>query len=151
MKCLSLMEPYATLTALGEKKIETRSWKTNYRGKIGIHASKGINKSCKMICLENQFFNILKGKYIIIDSNNKVQYNFSFGKIIATCELIDCVQMKELYDDYAVLENGMIVRGNELVFGNYTPLRYAWILDNVTLLEKPIDAKGQLGLWNYDI
>lgn len=32
MKVLSIKEPYATLIANGDKLIETRSWKTNYRG-----------------------------------------------------------------------------------------------------------------------
>ena len=39
MKVLSLTEPYATLIKKGVKTIETRSWKTNYRGKLYIHAS----------------------------------------------------------------------------------------------------------------
>ncbi len=39
MKVLSLTEPYATLIKLGKKKIETRSFKTNYRGELYIHAS----------------------------------------------------------------------------------------------------------------
>jgi len=41
---LPIIEPFATLIAIQEKKIETRSWKTNYRGKIAIHASKNISK-----------------------------------------------------------------------------------------------------------
>jgi activating signal cointegrator 1 len=40
MKALTLYEPWATLVARGEKRIETRSWKTNYRGPLAIHASK---------------------------------------------------------------------------------------------------------------
>ena len=39
MKVLSLIEPYATLIVEKKKKIETRSWKTNYRGILYIHAS----------------------------------------------------------------------------------------------------------------
>ena len=39
MKVLSLTEPYATLIKKGVKTIETRSWKTNDRGKLYIHAS----------------------------------------------------------------------------------------------------------------
>lgn len=39
MKVLSLTEWYATLIKKGVKTIETRSWKTNYRGKLYIHAS----------------------------------------------------------------------------------------------------------------
>lgn len=41
MKALSLTQPWATLVAIGAKKIETRSWSTSYRGPVAIHASKG--------------------------------------------------------------------------------------------------------------
>lgn len=150
MKCLSLMEPFATLVALEEKKIETRSWKTNYRGKLAIHASKNINKASKGSCLKNEFLKVLNDKYIFKNENNKIQYNFNFGNIVAICDLINCLQMKEFYEDYVILENGMKIIGNELIFGDYTPGRYAWILDNIQLLRKPIEVKGHLGLWNYN-
>ena len=39
MKALSIKEPFASLIANNIKKIETRSFKTNYRGKLYIHAS----------------------------------------------------------------------------------------------------------------
>ena len=47
MKVLSLIEPYATLIVEKKKKIETRSWKTNYRGELYIHAS--LTKMAKKI------------------------------------------------------------------------------------------------------
>ena len=43
LKVLSIKEPYASLLKDNIKHIETRSWKTNYRGEIYIHASKGID------------------------------------------------------------------------------------------------------------
>ena len=42
MKVLSLQEPWASLIKENIKHIETRSWKTNYRGELFIHASKRI-------------------------------------------------------------------------------------------------------------
>ena len=39
MKVLSIKEPFASLIKEGYKKIETRSFKTNYRGEIYVHAS----------------------------------------------------------------------------------------------------------------
>ena len=39
MKVISLTEPYATLIKDKKKWIETRSWKTSYRGELYIHAS----------------------------------------------------------------------------------------------------------------
>jgi len=40
MKALSIKEPWATLILEGKKTIETRTWKTNYRGEILLCASK---------------------------------------------------------------------------------------------------------------
>lgn len=40
MKALSIKEPWATMIKEGKKIIETRTWKTNYRGKILLCASK---------------------------------------------------------------------------------------------------------------
>jgi len=39
MKALSLWQPWATLVAMEEKRIETRCWKTDYRGELAIHAT----------------------------------------------------------------------------------------------------------------
>ena len=39
MKVLSIKEPFATLIKEKQKSIETRSWKTSYRGELYIHAS----------------------------------------------------------------------------------------------------------------
>ena len=36
MKALTVYQPWASLIALGEKKIETRSWPTNYRGPLAL-------------------------------------------------------------------------------------------------------------------
>ena len=38
-RVLSIKEPFATLIKEKIKVVETRSWKTNYRGTIYIHAS----------------------------------------------------------------------------------------------------------------
>ncbi len=42
MKALTVKEPWASLIVQGFKKYEFRSWKTNYRGKVLIHA--GLSK-----------------------------------------------------------------------------------------------------------
>ena len=44
MKVLTIRQPWATLIVEGYKRFEFRSWKTNYRGDILIHAGKGIDK-----------------------------------------------------------------------------------------------------------
>ena len=39
MKALTLRQPWASLIADGRKTIETRTWRTRYRGPLAIHAS----------------------------------------------------------------------------------------------------------------
>ena len=42
MKAITLTQPWATLVAIGAKRIETRSWRTFYRGPLAIHAGKTL-------------------------------------------------------------------------------------------------------------
>lgn len=131
MKVISLLEPWASLVKENIKCIETRSWKTNYRGELYIHASK--RKLTKNNCNEyKEQLNLLKDK------------NFKYGYIIAKCKLIDCKHMdKELINE--IKKNH-----NEYICGDYSIGRYAWVLEDIELLEIPISAKGQLGIWNYE-
>ena len=46
IRCLSVKQPYASAIASGEKKIEYRTWSTEYRGDILIHASKVDAEPC---------------------------------------------------------------------------------------------------------
>ena len=43
MKALTVCQPYAHLIAIGEKRVENRTWSTRYRGPILIHAGKSRN------------------------------------------------------------------------------------------------------------
>ena len=45
MKALSLKQPWADLIVQGKKIIETRKWRTNFRGEFYIHASKSFDKN----------------------------------------------------------------------------------------------------------
>lgn len=40
MKCLSIRLPWAEMVRRGEKTIETRTWSTDYRGELFLHASR---------------------------------------------------------------------------------------------------------------
>ena len=130
MRVLSLTEPYATLIRNGVKTIETRSWKTSYRGKLYIHASSTkIPKSYK----EN------KNLMSLVDINN-----MNYGNIICSCDLVDCIEMTdEFIND--IKKN----RENEYITGIYSNGRYAWIFKNIEILDNPIKTKGHLGIWNF--
>lgn len=131
MKVLSLTEPWATLIKEKKKFVETRSWRTSYRGELYIHASATkIPKEC----LENkEFMKPVEG------------IPLNYGNIICKCRLVDCVYMTEEYVHEMKIENPQ-----EYLCGEYAVGRYAWILEDIEVLNKPIPAKGHLGIWNYN-
>lgn len=128
MKLLSIKEPYATLLMKQIKHIETRSWKTNYRGEIYIHVSgKTLEKTAK----ENK-----KIQELIKD------IPMNYGYIICKGNLVDCIYMDKEY--LKKIKKDKI----EHLLGDYQEGRYAWIINDIKPV-KPIKAKGQLGIWNY--
>ena len=125
MKVLTIKEPWATLIIEGYKKYEFRSWKTNYRGKILIHAGKSFEKNT-------------------IDKFKDYSLSFSCGEIIGEAYITDCIKVtKEL--DKELNKINPLVYGNSNHIGNY-----AWKLENVKRYDKTIKINGKLGLWNYD-
>ena len=130
MKVLSITEPMATLICLGKKKIETRSWKTNYRGELYIHAS--LTKIRKEWKDNKELMNLL--------DNSSLNY----GSIICKCNLVDCVYMDNDFINKIKKDN------QEYICGIYELGRYAWILENVEILDTSIKVKGHLGIWNYE-
>lgn len=95
MKVLSIKELFATLIKEGKKKIETRSWKTFYRGELYIHASSTkISREWK----EDKPLMELLGA-------NSLNY----GKIICKCNLIDCIYMTKEYIEEIIIKNIFVV------------------------------------------
>ena len=125
MKVLTIKNPWATLIVDGYKKYEFRSWKTNYRGKILIHAGLSLEKDM-----------LLRFKNYNLDCIN--------GAIIGEADLVGCILVNEEF-------NNKLKYIDPIVYGksNHTET-YAWKLENVKKYDKPIYVKGKLGLWNYE-
>ncbi|MFL0196978.1 hypothetical protein ACJDU8_15630 [Clostridium sp. WILCCON 0269] len=89
---------------------------------------------------------------VFIKKHGYTTSNLPTGVIIAKVDLVDCIEIDLGTDPglrKARLKNDNVIQGNEYSFGDYTPGRYAWILDNIEPLKEPIPAKGQLSLWEY--
>ena len=135
MKTLTLWQPFAGAIALGLKKYETRSWAAKiqtpdlFAEKPGIKLA--IHASVKPLSKEYQE---LADKYGL--------ENLDFGKVIAICDLEECILMTPEF----IAKQPQI----ELDFGDWRVGRYAWKLSNIQVLDKPIPAKGQQGLWNFN-
>ena len=55
MKAINIHQPWASVIAFGEKRFETRSWKTDYRGPLLIHASRTLSPIERSNCGTNPF------------------------------------------------------------------------------------------------
>ncbi len=142
MRVLSIQQPWAyAITGLG-KRIENRTWGTDYRGPIAIHATKPKN-------LDEFRFDLctcdrMSGMKISGAADNTQAQAALFRQleqqllpqiskfrpaIIAVADLVDVVTFSD---------SKWYVDGFGLVF------------DNVEELPEPIPCKGQLGLWTPD-
>jgi hypothetical protein len=126
MKALSLTQPWASAIALGIKQWETRSWPTSYRGEILIHASKGFPKWAKEFARDE----CSERRMIFLDP--------PLGKILCLCELTECRQTDTVVNE---------ISETEREWGDYTPGRFAFKMENVRVLTEPVPARGALGLW----
>ena len=137
MRALTLTQPWATLVAIGAKRIETRSWYTAYRGPLAIHAAKGFPKWAREFSLGTA---VTEAVYIpaVVDLRG---YVYPVACVLATCRLVDCLPVESVGQRRLTTQ--------ELSFGNYTPGRFAWILEDVKPLAEPIPAKGALSLWEW--
>lgn len=153
MKALTLTQPWATLVAIGAKKIETRSWSTEYRGPLAIHAAKKFPRSAKDLCFEQLFSKTLLGAKLPWGRIFTLP-DLPLGAVIATCELIGVDQFGPWINE----RNPMLwgkgkytyeLTEQERAFGDFSFGRYGWFLANVKPLPEPIYVKGALGLWEW--
>jgi hypothetical protein len=134
MKCITLTQPWASLVAIGAKRIETRSWQTYYRGPLAIHAAKGFPGWAKDFT-QIPPVSVLFG----------MDYEYPRGAVIATCRLVVCLSTDRSWrpSDAALLTD------QERKFGDYSEGRFGWILADIKPLAVPDPCKGALGLWEY--
>ena len=79
LKALTIRQPWAWLIVSGQKDIENRTWKTNYRGPLLIHAATAF---------ASMPFDKIEDKYRIkLPQRDKMRW----GGIVGICDLVDCV------------------------------------------------------------
>ncbi|HBK22881.1 MAG TPA: hypothetical protein DDZ60_10375 [Planktothrix sp. UBA10369] len=131
-KVITLWQPYATLIATGIKHYETRSWPTNYRGTLLIHAAKRPMKVEQMATLDR-----LKNNPLI--TRAKISQNlddYPLGVILCKSELTDCIPAKHPPN---IIEKAV---------GDWHPIYWAWRLTDITPIT-PIPIGGKQGFWDY--
>jgi len=127
MKALSLTQPWATLVVTGAKRFETRSWGTNYRGPLLIHAAKTFPKYAQLFARELM--------------SDRWPWQLPRGAIIGRVVLKNIHRTEDIAPTLTPLER---------LYGDYTPGRWAWELAEAELFEDPIPYKGFSWLFEVD-
>ncbi len=123
MKTLSIRQPWANLIVHGIKDIENRTWKTNFRGVIYIHAP-GKDDSNNIVMGDDRVSEIHKyGVHSVV--------NRPTSSIIGTVEIVDCIKdSKSIWADHDC---------------------WHWVLKDPIIFRPPIkNIKGKLSLWDFD-
>lgn len=105
----------------GEKTIECRNWKTDYRGILAIHVSQNT-----------------WADYWFDESYYEIK-----GAVIGTVELVKIIEFPGECHFF------QFNREHLVPMGNWT--RYGWIFENPVRFATPIPFKGKLGLWEFNM
>jgi hypothetical protein len=137
-----MTQPWATLVAIGQNSIETRSWSTRYRGPFAIHSAKGFPADARELC------GISPYREVLARAGYRDATELPRGEIIAVATLVDVMKFNRstLKDIRTRAARGQFPP-HEADFGDFSAGRYGWVLENVVQLKKPVPAKGMLGLW----
>ncbi len=154
IRALSLTQPWGTLVANTEKMWETRSWKTDYRGWVGIHAAKLFPIGAQTLCYAEPFFSSLKRAGIASwkYSNSEVEWESILIKRIPLQAFLAVGYLAEirstnLLDRQEMDGTTWVLSGKERSFGDFSPNRWALRFERMILLPEPIPCKGNRLLW----
>ena len=150
-KVLTVKQPYSYLICSGIKPIENRTWKTNYRGRVLIHASAE-----KMKGIEGYYFNedqighLYCGHTPLEELHKYHSMRELYSAIIGSVEIVDCViNHPSIWAERAKKDPWY-----EYIHGESQEIHqvYNWVLSNPILFDRPIlNVKGKLGFWDYDL
>jgi len=123
MKALSVKQPWAELIASGRKTIETRTWRTKYRGPLLICAGKTVDKEAHEHFVKQGFF-LPEGTY-------------PRGYALTVVDLDDCRPMTRDDEEYA--------------WCRYLPNTYSWVLSNLRREFNQYKMTGRQGLFECEV
>jgi hypothetical protein len=131
VRAISLWQPWASLVAVGAKRVETRHWPaptTIVGQRIAIHATK--TRDWLHLCSVEPFASYVADREAL-----------PLGAIVATV-VVD--RSRRITPEAAAqLE---LEAPHEFAFGNYAG-GYAWVLRDVKKLDEPIPFRGSQGIF----
>ena len=133
MKAISLHQPWASLVMVGRQLWETRSWPTDYRGVLAIHAGKTLPPYALEFCRE------FDGELAAVGIHDVTA--LPLGAVLGCVRLTGCIKT----DGPEARRLGERAKA----WGNWEPGRYAWRLEGPAPYGAPVPARGMRGLWDW--
>lgn len=125
MRCLSVRQPFAWALVVGAKDIENRSWTTEYRGPVVIHAS----------ATRQEINRFLRG------TNTLPEIDFTFSAFIGVVDLVDVLPLSEALESNPWAYGPYCWRvQNPRVFPRPVPAK-----GKLQLFEVPADLADRIG------
>ena len=130
IKALSLKQPYAWLIANGYLLVDDRTWGTQYRGTILIHASKGLYEA---------YYDYLKQNTDIpLPAKEQLEY----GGVVGIANLVLCCRPGDLPQG--------ISREQRSHFGGVSRDYYGFLFTHARPLPL-MPCAGKLGIFELDV
>jgi hypothetical protein len=124
MKALSFRQPWAELIVQGRKTMDLRTYRTNHRGPLAIHASKKVERdACREHGLNPD--------------------DLDTGGVVGVVELVDVIPLTKF--DYEAH------RDEHLVGRNFREPMFGWVLVKPQRLPRMVPARGRMSLFNVDL
>ena len=143
MQALSLWQPWASLIAVGAKRVETRDWPWAYRGLLAIHAAAKWSGDLEGTA---RAFSAREGVALPDPPppapGRRLTRWLPLGAVVAIADLVAVSRMTE-----QLIE---VQSDLEIEAGAWVEGRYAFQLANVRPLKHPYPMKGRQGPWLVD-
>ena len=144
MRGLTVLQPWAFQIAR-HKIYETRTWRTNYRGPVAIHAGTRFNKPEREVV---QMFS---------DAGIWMPSSFTTGAVVVVADLVDCIPLMDTpatlrkcigLPDGSPIPARLALQyfGGAGVTGERLGI-YGFVLENKRLLREPYPIRGARMLW----
>lgn len=129
MKAITLWQPWASLLAAGIKKNETRTWGTQYKGTLYIHAAQKV-------------INVPSAIQLATKEKLKIYaHQLPKGQFVGIVNLRGCKRLPSMggkyLDEYEYLEQ---------LLGDYGWGRFVWFCEDHQRIS-PVECRGRQGIW----
>mmetsp|Transcript_9849 Transcript_9849/g.12855 ORF Transcript_9849/g.12855 Transcript_9849/m.12855 type:complete len:164 (+) Transcript_9849:168-659(+) len=135
--CLTMHQPWASLLVYGIKRVEGRSWPTDHRGRLWIHAASKQPTTEEISEVEEQY------RFIY---NNVEGVEVEFPQSYPTSCLLGCVDVVGCASQNVIQQSPDVSEGIKMESGS----EYGFLCENPQSLILPFQLSGQHKLWKLD-